>query len=220
MSRVLKKQIEPLARQEIPRHLLKPKVHYVFTRALHQSLSWARWIPATTSKSISVRSILILSSHLKLGIQSCIFPKGFPINFLFISHLPHARYMPRPSHPSWFDCPNIIWLSTNYESPRYAVFSSFLFGPNIPLSTLFSNTLNLYCSFNVRDQVSHPYKTAGKIIVLCILAVKPQGLNKKSQLGLGLGASPGGVPKRCSSGSGLAPWVAKPLGGSPGPPKA
>jgi polysaccharide pyruvyl transferase WcaK-like protein len=30
-------------------------------------------------------------------------------------------------------------------------------GPNILLSTLFSNTLNLCSSLNVRDQVSHPY---------------------------------------------------------------
>jgi polysaccharide pyruvyl transferase WcaK-like protein len=37
-------------------------------------------------------------------------------------------------------------------------------GPNILLSTLFSNTLSLCSSLNVRDQVSHPYRTTGKII--------------------------------------------------------
>jgi hypothetical protein len=47
--------------------------------------------------------------------------------------------------------------------------TSSLFSPNILLNTLFSNTLSL-CSFlNVRDQVSHPYGTTGKIIVLYIL---------------------------------------------------
>jgi hypothetical protein len=35
----------------------------------------------------------------------------------------------------------------------------FLFGPNILFSTLLSNTLSLYSSLNVRDQVSHPYRT-------------------------------------------------------------
>ncbi|PNF33414.1 hypothetical protein B7P43_G04158, partial [Cryptotermes secundus] len=41
--------------------------------------------------------------------------------------------------------------------------------PNILLNTLFSNTLSL-CSFlNIRDQVSHPYRTICKIIVLYIL---------------------------------------------------
>jgi hypothetical protein len=36
-----------------------------------------------------------------------------------------------------------------------------LFGPNILRSTLFSNTLSLCSSLNVKDQVSHPYRTTG-----------------------------------------------------------
>ena len=47
-----------------------------------------------------------------------------------------------------------------------------LLGPNILLNTLFSNTLSLCSSLNVSDQVSHPYKTTGKIIVLYILIFK------------------------------------------------
>jgi predicted branched-subunit amino acid permease len=46
---------------------------------------------------------------------------------------------------------------------------SSLLGPNILLSTLFLNTLSLCYSLNVRDQFSHPYKTTGRIVVLCIL---------------------------------------------------
>jgi hypothetical protein len=34
------------------------------------------------------------------------------------------------------------------------------------------NTLSLRSSFNVSDQVSHPYRTTGKIIVLYILIFK------------------------------------------------
>jgi hypothetical protein len=34
---------------------------------------------------------------------------------------------------------------------------------------MFSNTLSVLSSLNVSDQASHPYKTTGKIIVLCIL---------------------------------------------------
>ena len=37
--------------------------------------------------------------------------------------------------------------------------------PNI-LNILFSNILSFLSSRNVNDQVSHPYKTTGKIIVL------------------------------------------------------
>jgi hypothetical protein len=43
--------------------------------------------------------------------------------------------------------------------------TSSLLGPNIFLSTLFSNTHSLRSSHNVSDQVSHPYKT-GIITVL------------------------------------------------------
>jgi hypothetical protein len=46
------------------------------------------------------------------------------------------------------------------------------FGSNILLSTVFSNTLSLYSSVNVRDQVSHLYRTTGKITVLYILIFK------------------------------------------------
>jgi hypothetical protein len=45
---------------------------------------------------------------------------------------------------------------------------STLSGPNILLSTLFSNTLCLCSFFDVGDQVSHPYKTTGGIMVLYI----------------------------------------------------
>ena len=37
---------------------------------------------------------------------------------------------------------------------------------------MFSNTLSFLSSRNVSDQVSHPYKTTGKIIVLYILIFK------------------------------------------------
>jgi hypothetical protein len=47
--------------------------------------------------------------------------------------------------------------------------SSSLLGPNIFLNTLFSKTLSPCSSLKVRDQVSHPYSTTGKITVLYIL---------------------------------------------------
>jgi len=40
--------------------------------------------------------------------------------------------------------------------------------PNIPLNTLISNTLSLRTFLILSDQVSHPYKTTGKIIILHI----------------------------------------------------
>ena len=51
-----------------------------------------------------------------------------------------------------------------------AVFSYiFLFVPNMILGTLFWNMHGLHSSHNVRDQVSVPYTTKGKIIVQYIL---------------------------------------------------
>ena len=47
-----------------------------------------------------------------------------------------------------------------------------LLGPNIRLRILFSNTLSLDSSLNVRDHVSQPYSTTGNIIVLYILIFK------------------------------------------------
>jgi hypothetical protein len=44
-----------------------------------------------------------------------------------------------------------------------------LLGPNILLSTLFSNTLGLCSSLDKGDQDTHPYRTTCKIIVLYIL---------------------------------------------------
>ena len=53
-------------------------------------------------------------------------------------------------------------------STVHSLFASLL-GPNIRLRILFSNTLSLHSSPNVRDHVSQPYSTTGNIIVLYIL---------------------------------------------------
>jgi hypothetical protein len=82
--------------------------------------------------------------------------------------------MPRPSHPPCFDHPTILGEEYKPCSSSLCSFlqppvTSSLSGPNILLSTLFSNTLNLCSSLNVRDQVSHPYKTTGgKNIIIYI----------------------------------------------------
>jgi len=59
-------------------------------------------------------------------------------------------------------------LSTSLCSFLHSPVTSSLLGPNILHSTIFLLTLIL-CSFlSVRDQVTHPYKTKGKITVLYI----------------------------------------------------
>jgi hypothetical protein len=77
--------------------------------------------------------------------------------------------MPFPPHPPWLDSSSsYLAKNTIYEAPHYAVFSippvtSSTFSPNI------LNTLSLCTSLNVRDNVSHPYKTTCKFIVLYVL---------------------------------------------------
>ena len=57
-------------------------------------------------------------------------------------------------------------LITSLCSFLYSPLPSSLLGPNTLLSTLFSYTPSLRSSLNVSDQVSHPYKTTGKIVVV------------------------------------------------------
>jgi len=62
------------------------------------------------------------------------------------------------------------------QSSQFPATSSFL-GPNILFSTLFSHIFNLYNSLSVRV-VSHPYKTAGKIMVLNSLLLRFIGMRQ------------------------------------------
>ena len=56
-----------------------------------------------------------------------------------------------------------------YKSRSSSLCTYFLPLGSFFLITLFSNILNLCSSLNIRDQVSFPHKTTGKLIVLCIL---------------------------------------------------
>jgi hypothetical protein len=54
----------------------------VFTKAHHWTLSWASWIQFALSIPISLRSSLMLSSHLSLGLPSGLLPSGLPTKTL------------------------------------------------------------------------------------------------------------------------------------------
>jgi hypothetical protein len=80
----------------------------VFTRALHLSLSWTRWIQSIPPHHIYLRSILILSSHLPSGLPSGLLPSGFPTKTLF-ALIFGPCYMPYQSHPPSLHHSNYIW---------------------------------------------------------------------------------------------------------------
>ena len=69
----------------------------------HLSLSWASPVQSIYPHPTSWRYILILSTHLRLGLPSGLFPLRFPHQHLI--HPPlltHTRHMPSLSHYSWF----------------------------------------------------------------------------------------------------------------------
>ena len=62
-----------------------------FTSARHLSLSWATSIQSIYPHPTSWRSVLILSSHLRFGLPSGLFPSGFPTKNLYTPLLPPIR---------------------------------------------------------------------------------------------------------------------------------
>ena len=115
------------------------------------------------SSSYFLRSILVLSSHPFLGVASGLLPSGLPTKLYM--HLSCPPNVPRdPSISFFYSMARIIagekyklWSSSSCSLLHSHVTASLL-GPNILLSTLFSNTLGLYSSLIVRDQVSHTHK--------------------------------------------------------------
>jgi hypothetical protein len=71
---LLEKLIITLPDNEFPVFYRTQRFITVFTRARHWSLSWVRWIQSTTSHTISPKSIIIWSSHPRLGLPSGLFP--------------------------------------------------------------------------------------------------------------------------------------------------
>ena len=94
------------------------------TSVRHLSLSWASPIQSIYPHPTSWRSVLILSTHLRLGLPSGLFPSGFPTKTLYTPS-PHP-YAPHALPISLFSIlsPAQYWvMSTDHLAPRYAISS-------------------------------------------------------------------------------------------------
>jgi hypothetical protein len=170
---------EPASRsvsQELPPKYFRSRSFItVFRRDRHWSLSWARWIQSIPLHPISLRSILLSSSHLRQCHPSCLFLSRFPTKILYAFIFSIMRATCRANH-IFLNLLILIILGEEYKLRSSSLCSflqppvtSSLFGPNILLSALFSNTLSLCSSRNVRDQVLLPYKTTCKIITVWLI---------------------------------------------------
>jgi hypothetical protein len=127
------------ATQELQIFYGAPKVHYRVTRVLHRFLSWACSIQSISPHSITLRSILILSTHLLLGLPKVSFLLTFPP--IFYIHSPSPPFMLHALPISFsFTLSFYLYLarSTTYEVLHYVVFIS-LPSPHLSSIQIFSS---------------------------------------------------------------------------------
>ena len=140
----------------------KPKVHY----SVHNNPPPIRIMSQTN---------LVHAPHLIYWRSSLILSSNLPSKWFLYLRLPTTNPIctplsphSRPYHSSSFDHRNSIWWGlqiVQLYSMQFPPVPCYLVPLRLNISTLFSYIFSLRSSLSVSDQVSHPYKTAGKFIV-------------------------------------------------------
>jgi hypothetical protein len=126
------------------------------------------------------------------------FPSGFStIIYTHASSIPFVLHALNISS-YWLNHSNYTWRRIQVQKLLIIQFlqtplTSHLLNTNILLSTLFSNTISLCSSLNVRDEVLHPYRNTGKITVLHILKSTLSGSQSVLICNLGYGGNNSGA---------------------------
>jgi hypothetical protein len=112
-SRVLPEKLKcPELLKKFPAFYETRRFITVYISARHLSLAWARSIHSTPPHPTSRRSILILSSHLRLGLPSGLLPSGFPTKVLYAPLFSPIRAT-CPAHLSLLDVST--WMISGEE---------------------------------------------------------------------------------------------------------
>ena len=165
MSRVLLRNlaISQLVRKSPALYVSRMSID-AFAGALHFCLSWARQNQAQPPFSFLKIHFHTLPSTPRSSKWSLFshFPHLTPI---FTSPSLHTCHIPRPTHSPWFDHLNTVWWRVKITKFH------------LTLSPLPSYLLRLRPYSRIpsayvlpqrkKDQVSHPYKITGNIVILC-----------------------------------------------------
>ena len=100
------------ASQEIPRILWNTNVHYLIHKCPPPVAILSQSDPVDAPHSTNRRSILILSSHLRLGLPGGLFPQvSLPKSCIHLSMPPYALHVPPISFFSILS-PGKYWVSS------------------------------------------------------------------------------------------------------------
>jgi hypothetical protein len=136
------------ATQEFPKILWNLKVHWLQYSQEPSTGPYPEPDQSSLPHPISLRSILILTTHLHLGLSSGIFLSGFPTNILYAFLFSPVRAT-CPAYLILLHLITLIVLAKGYKLRSSSLCSFFwlpvtssLFSLNVLLSTLFSKTFS------------------------------------------------------------------------------